>query len=418
MRCPSNLLLKVTAGIIPALFVGCGGSGLSQAKDAAPPAAGGASGGETGALPSTGGTVGGSSSSAIGGAWAEGGAITGGVLGTGGAAGVSDTGGAFGTGGTSSVGGSAGSGPGALDGGTTATGGSAGSGGSRPSFPARFVGNIDTRGAVRTDFSQYWDQFTPENAGKWPSVQAGGMNSFNWKSLDAMYLYAEEHDIVFKESSFIWGSAQPSWINNSNVVEVAPIWMKAFCERYPNTRLIDVVNEPLHMTPSYATGLGGGGRTTWEWVANSFKMAREACPNAVLIVNDYNICEYENDNQAVLALVKAIQALGAPVDAIGCQAHDAAKVSVSKFKHFLDTLASETGLPVYITEYDIGLLDDEAQRVQYADYFTMFWDNPHVKGVTIYGYITGATWRANTGIMSSDGIMRPAMSWLMDFLER
>jgi hypothetical protein len=41
-----------------------------------------------------------------------------------------------------------------------------------------------------------------------------------------------------------------------------------------------------------------------------------------------------------------------------------------------------------------------------------------VKGVTIWGYIVGATWRSNTGIMSSDGAMRPAMTWLMDFLER
>lgn len=77
-----------------------------------------------------------------------------------------------------------------------------------------------------------------------------------------------------------------------------------------------------------------------------------------------------------------------------------------------------TGLPVYITQFDIGLADDEKQRAQDADYLTMFWDAPHVKGVTIWGYITGATWRANTGIMNSTGSMRPAMTWLMDFLKR
>ena len=41
-----------------------------------------------------------------------------------------------------------------------------------------------------------------------------------------------------------------------------------------------------------------------------------------------------------------------------------------------------------------------------------------VKGVTVWGYIVGATWETNTGIMKSDGTMRPAMSWLMDFLGR
>src|SRR6186713_3669789 len=45
------------------------------------------------------------------------------------------------------------------------------SGGAAP-LPAFFVGNITTNGAVRSDFLQYWDQITPENEGKWGSVEA------------------------------------------------------------------------------------------------------------------------------------------------------------------------------------------------------------------------------------------------------
>ena len=32
---------------------------------------------------------------------------------------------------------------------------------------AKFVGNIATSGAVRSDFDTYWNQITPENEGKW-----------------------------------------------------------------------------------------------------------------------------------------------------------------------------------------------------------------------------------------------------------
>jgi endo-1,4-beta-xylanase len=92
--------------------------------------------------------------------------------------------------------------------------------------------------------------------------------------------------------------------------------------------------------------------------------------------------------------------------------------AASTLKANIDLITSSTGLPVYITEYDIDLSDDEQQRVQYADHFPMFMSNPNVKGVTIWGYIKGSTWRSNTGIMSSDGTMRPAMTWLMGFLER
>jgi endo-1,4-beta-xylanase len=50
--------------------------------------------------------------------------------------------------------------------------------------------------------------------------------------------------------------------------------------------------------------------------------------------------------------------------------------------------------------------------------FTMFWNDPNVPGITIWGYIQGSTWQTNSGLMSSTGTMRPAMTWLMDFLGR
>jgi endo-1,4-beta-xylanase len=116
--------------------------------------------------------------------------------------------------------------------------------------------------------------------------------------------------------------------------------------------------------------------------------------------------------------VNAIKKLNAPIDAIGCETHYAEKLPSSTLKANIDLLTSSTGLPVYITEYDIDLADDEQQRAQYADHFTMFMSHPNVKGVTVWGYIVGATWRASTGLMESDGTMRPAMTWLMDFLGR
>ena len=44
--------------------------------------------------------------------------------------------------------------------------------------------------------------------------------------------------------------------------------------------------------------------------------------------------------------------------------------------------------------------------------FTMFWNDANVKGITIWGYIVGSTWVTNSGLMTSSGTMRPAMTWL------
>ena len=54
--------------------------------------------------------------------------------------------------------------------------------------------------------------------------------------------------------------------------------MQTFCQRYPNAKIIDVVNEPPpHATPAYIDGMGGTGTTGNDWIVNAFKWAREFC---------------------------------------------------------------------------------------------------------------------------------------------
>src|SRR5690606_11247976 len=100
-----------------------------------------------------------------------------------------------------------------------------------------FVGNITTSGNVRSDFVQYWDQITPENEGKWSSVE-GTRDVYNWSGVDRAYNYARNNGIPFKQHTFVWGNQSPSWINNLSAAEQrAEIeeWIRDFCARYPDT---------------------------------------------------------------------------------------------------------------------------------------------------------------------------------------
>ncbi|WP_437937344.1 endo-1,4-beta-xylanase [Sorangium sp. So ce341] len=289
-----------------------------------------------------------------------------------------------------------------------------------PEPTGKFVGNITTNGNVRDGFANYWNQITPENEGKWGSVERSRGNR-DWSALDRIYKYAQDNNLIFKHHVFVWGAQQPDWVGRlSGAEQQAAVrdWMKAFCERYPDTKYIDVVNEPPpHTTPSYKNGIGGDGASGWDWIVNSFKWAREFCPDAVLILNDYNNIEYENDHNNFMRIARAVIGAGAPVDALGAQAHDAYKINTNTVKGYIDKMAS-LGKPVYITEYDIGIADDNQQKRVMEEQFTMFWNHPSVPGITLWGYIVGATWRDNTGLQHPDGRMRPAMQWLMDFLER
>ncbi|WP_437978411.1 endo-1,4-beta-xylanase [Sorangium sp. So ce295] len=320
---------------------------------------------------------------------------------------------------TSATSGAATTGVGGGDASTSAsTSASTGTGGAEPE--GKFVGNITTSGAVRDGFAKYWNQITPENEGKWGSVESSRGNK-NWSSLDRTYKYAQDNKIIFKHHVFVWGSQQPSWVGSLSPDEqkkAVRSWMEEFCKRYPDTKYIDVVNEPPpHTTPSYTAGLGGNGASGWDWIVNSFKWAREFCPNAVLILNDYNNIEYENEHRHFKDIAKKVIEAGAPVDALGAQAHDAFKINTNTVKGYIDSLA-ELGKPVYITEYDIGEANDNRQKQIMEEQFTMFWNHPKIPGITLWGYIVGKTWRNGTGLQQENGTMRPAMQWLMDFLDR
>jgi endo-1,4-beta-xylanase len=163
--------------------------------------------------------------------------------------------------------------------------------------------------------------------------------------------------------------------------------------------------------------MGGAGTSGYDWIVNAFKWAREACPNAILILNDYNTIEYGNDNSHFIDIVNKIKAAGAPIDAIGAQAHAAHSIQTNTVKGYLDQLAA-TGLPIYITEYDIDEANDTTQKNIMQEQMTMFWNDEDIQGITLWGYIVGATWQDNSGIQQQNGTMRPAMTWLMDFLGR
>jgi endo-1,4-beta-xylanase len=316
----------------------------------------------------------------------------------------------------SSSAGSGGSGM-AGSGGHDATARDAGTDG--PSVRPKFVGNITTSGAVRSDFVRYWDQITPENEGKWGSVEAT-RGTMNWAGLDAVYNYAQQQSIPFKQHTLVWGSQQPSWISSLSPSEQAAEveeWIRLFCERYPNVALIDVVNEPPpHTTPPYMNAIGGAGSTGYDWIIWSFQKARQYCPRAILILNDYNILRWA-DADNFITIANAVKGSGY-IDALGSQSHGQETQTLGDLQTRLNNLIA-VGLPIYISEYDASIQDDAQQQMIMEQQFTLFWNTPEIKGITLWGYVYGSTWSQApySGLIRND-TPRPAMTWLMNFLGR
>jgi len=304
---------------------------------------------------------------------------------------------------------------------------------------AKFVGNITTRGQVRSDFTKLWNQITAENECKWASIE-GTRGRYNWSGCDAAYNWAKNNGGHFKFHALVWGSQYPNWLNGLSTDETRKAitaWFDAVKEHYPDLEMIDVVNEAIKSGGSYHSGYGsgnniipalGGDNGNYEFVVTAFKMARERWPDAILIYNDYNTVQWQKNEG--IDLINKIKKGGAPVDAYGLQAHDMMSqgggqggtggggscLSINTLKSVLEEIWNKTQMPMFISEYDIFTDNDNTQKQCYQEQISYFMENEHVAGITLWGYIYGATWNSGTSGIIKDEKDRPAMTWLKEYL--
>ena len=279
----------------------------------------------------------------------------------------------------------------------------------------RFLGNVLTASLDQT-FPLYWNQVTPENAGKWLSVEAQ-RGVYTWGVMDTIMTIARMHGIPVKQHTFVWGQQEPRWVAGLPADEqraAVEAWIAAFGERYPDVAMVDVVNEPLHAPPSYAEAIGGDGETGWDWVVWSFERAREALPEATLLINEYNILCCAANRARYAEIVRILQARDL-IDGIGVQAHGLERADPRMIRANLDALA-ELGLPIYVSELELESSDDEQQLAMYQRMFPVLWEHEAVAGVTLWGYRAGRIWKTNAYLLDWFDEERPALTWLREYV--
>ncbi|WP_297099278.1 endo-1,4-beta-xylanase [uncultured Draconibacterium sp.] len=298
----------------------------------------------------------------------------------------------------------------------------------------KFLGNVKASGDY--SFVNIWNQLTPGNEGKWASIANNiDTTTWDWSALDELYAYAKENDILFKEHTLIWGSQQPYWISGldqAKQLEYIEYWIRKCAERYPETDIVDVVNEPLasHNPPdgengraNYKEALGGDGETGWDWVIKAFEMARKYYPNAELLLNDYGIINSTSATNTYIEIIKLLNDRGL-IDGIGVQGHRFALESTpnSMLNFNINRLAA-IGLPIYITELDLGNIDnegtpdDDEQLELYQRIFPLLWEHPAIQGITLWGYYENDMWQETCYLVRSDGTLRPAFTWLAEYVQ-
>src|SRR4051794_3717679 len=295
-------------------------------------------------------------------------------------------------------------------------------------------------------FLQYFNEVTPENAGKWGSAAGTTRTAaMRWTALDQAYNFAKTNGMKFNFHILVWGNQQPTWMStlpaDEQLVEIKK-WFAAVAERYPKIDYLQVVNEALHDPPdcaapsnqgsncaasgNYARALGGANGTDgtgWDWVLNAFRLARQYFPNTKLMINDYSITSSDSATTQYLQIINLLKRENL-VDIIGEQGHAFSTTNnMAIHKANLDRLAA-TGLPIQITELDIdGVASgstpgDVVQLRDYRRIFPVFWEHPGVTGITEWGWHQPNHWRnaQNAPIVLSDLTPKPAGLWLYNYV--
>jgi endo-1,4-beta-xylanase len=211
----------------------------------------------------------------------------------------------------------------------------------------------------------HFSAITPENCMKPASLQPRE-GQFRFGTADRLVAMAEKCGATPIGHCLVWHSQTPRWFfqgpdGKPADRELALARMRkhiaAVVGRYKGrVKQWDVVNEAIS---------DGGGqvlrRSPWltaigdDYIAEAFRAAHKADPNAVLIYNDYNI-ELRSKRRKALELLKSLIEQKVPIHAVGIQCHwrmdgpDFAEVEES-IKQY-----AALGLKVMITELDIGVL--------------------------------------------------------------
>jgi endo-1,4-beta-xylanase len=289
---------------------------------------------------------------------------------------------------------------------------------------AKWLGSVCC-GVQRPFLENYFNQITPENGGKWGSVEAV-RDEYNWAAADEALALAEANGFPFRYHVLLWGSQQPDWIETlppEEQLEEIREWFTAVNERYgARIQYLEVVNEFDNQPPSaefegkYTEALGGAGESGFDWIINAFRMAREIFPASVqLMLNEYSVINTDERTALYLQVVERLQQEDL-IDAIGEQGHAFSTGGpVDEMIARIDQL-SATGLPMYITEMDIDgpPLD---QLIDFQRLFPAFWEHPNIMGITLWGYREGH-WRTQqqAPLVHANGAEKPALRWLKGYL--
>jgi endo-1,4-beta-xylanase len=270
--------------------------------------------------------------------------------------------------------------------------------------------------------------FVPENDLKWKALRPSP-EQFDFTQGDWLAAFAQAHEMQFRGHTCVWHEALPDWFDQvvtpQNAEQFLTDHIRTVVGHYAGQiHSWDVVNEAIDPVGQGDNGLRD---TPWkrflgvDYIDIAFHTAAAADPNALLVLNDYDL-DYDIPRDAakraaILRLLRELVDREVPVHVLGIQAHlRAAETSFDPIilRDFLRQVA-DLGLKIMVTELDVVDQDlpralhprDLAVAHTYQSYLDTVLQEPAVIAVLTWGLSDRYTWLANFRPRSDGAAPRP-----------
>ena len=248
---------------------------------------------------------------------------------------------------------------------------------------------------------------------KWGAVQPGP-GRFDFAPADALAARAKAAGLGLRGHALVWGEALPPWFDRNAgaaaMRRTLEAHIAAVAGHYAGRmQSWDVVNEPIAVQDRRPDGLQA---TPFlralgpDYIPLALRWAAEADPAAKLVINEYDLefpSRWQQDRRrATLELLNRLVRQGAPLHALGIQAHlwpGRERFEPEVLRRFIRDVAS-LGLEVYVTELDIvdrelpaALVPrDAATTALLRDYLAVVLSEPAVTLLALWGLTDKYEW--------------------------
>jgi endo-1,4-beta-xylanase len=247
--------------------------------------------------------------------------------------------------------------------------------------------------------AEQFDTVTAENAMKWNALEPT-RGRYEWGPVDALFAFAEANGQRVRGHTLVWHNQNPAWLS-----DVPPDELGAVLKNHVQTTVRrfkgrvwqwDVVNEVFNDDGTlrdtvWLRALGPG------YVADAFRWAHEADPDALLFYNDYEVEDVNAKSDGMYDLVRELKRQGVPIHGVGVQGHLRADDVPTTMRENLGRFDA-LGLRTAVTEADVRVVlpaDPVKLRAQADGYRTMLQAclrTPGCLSFTLWGYTDKYSW--------------------------